>query len=89
MLRLLGLVTIRCVGPWSKIKGQRERSQEAVHRSRSASARKHAGEVVISDAIWPDVAGEQRALNLKGIAGPVIAHVTCVEHEAEEDCKIL
>ncbi|MGB8120206.1 MAG: hypothetical protein WCF56_16015 [Pseudolabrys sp.] len=41
------------------------------------------GEVVISDAIWPDVAGEfeRRALNLKGIDGPVIAHVVRVEHE--------
>ena len=43
------------------------------------------GEVVISDAIWPDVAGElkaeRRALSLKGIDGPVIAHVVRVEHE--------
>jgi class 3 adenylate cyclase len=42
------------------------------------------GEVVISDAIWPDVAGElkaePRALNLKGIERPVIAHVVRVEH---------
>jgi adenylate cyclase len=40
------------------------------------------GEVVISDAIWPDVAGElkaeQRTLNLKGIEGPVVAHVVRV-----------
>jgi adenylate cyclase len=40
------------------------------------------GEVVISDAIWPDVAGElkaeQRTLNLKGIDGPVVAHVVRV-----------
>jgi adenylate cyclase len=43
------------------------------------------GEVVISDAIWPDVAGElraeRRALNLKGIDGPVTAHVARVERE--------
>ena len=42
------------------------------------------GEVVISDAIWPDVAGdlkaEPRALNLKGIDGPVLAHVLRVAH---------
>lgn len=41
-----------------------------------------AGEVVISDAVWPDVAGEvkaeQRSLELKGIAGPVTAHVARV-----------
>ncbi len=44
------------------------------------------GEVVISDAIWPDVAGEikaeRRALNLKGIDGPVVAHVAHVGHES-------
>ena len=52
----------------------------------AASGRKKkwsAGEVVISDAIWPDVAGElkaeRRALSLKGIDGPVIAHVVRVE----------
>ncbi|MEJ2435316.1 MAG: adenylate/guanylate cyclase domain-containing protein, partial [Pseudolabrys sp.] len=43
------------------------------------------GEVVISDAIWPDVAGElkaeRRMLSLKGIEGPVPAHVVRVEHE--------
>jgi adenylate cyclase len=43
------------------------------------------GEIVISDAIWPDVAGElkaeQRALNLKGIDGPVTAHVARVGYE--------
>ena len=40
---------------------------------------------MISDAIWPDVAGElkaeRRALNLKGIDEPVIAHVVRVDHE--------
>ncbi|MGB9385272.1 MAG: hypothetical protein WCB50_10770 [Pseudolabrys sp.] len=40
---------------------------------------------MIGDAIWPDVAGElkaeRRALNLKGIDGPVIARVVRVEHE--------
>jgi class 3 adenylate cyclase len=43
------------------------------------------GEIVISDTIWPDVASElkseRRALNLKGIDGPVITHVVRVEHE--------
>ena len=43
------------------------------------------GEVVISNAIWPDVAGdlqaERRALNLKGIDGPVTAYVARVERE--------
>jgi class 3 adenylate cyclase len=45
-----------------------------------------AGEVVISDAIWPDLAGELKAercaLNLKGIDGPVMAHIARVEHES-------
>jgi class 3 adenylate cyclase len=44
------------------------------------------GEIVISDAVWPDVAGEiqaeRRALNLKGIDGPVVAHVARVERES-------
>jgi adenylate cyclase len=43
------------------------------------------GEIVISDAIWPDVAGElkseRRALNLKGIDRPVVAYAVRVEHE--------
>jgi class 3 adenylate cyclase len=43
------------------------------------------GEVVISDTIWPDVArefnAERRLLTLKGIDGPVPAHVVHVEHE--------
>ena len=41
-----------------------------------------AGELVISDTIWPDVAGEikaeRRSLTLKGIDGPVTAHVARV-----------
>ena len=45
-----------------------------------------AGEVVISDAIWPDVAGklkaERRAFNLKGIDRPVMAHIARVEYES-------
>jgi adenylate cyclase len=44
------------------------------------------GEVVISDAIWPDVAGElkaePRALNLKGIDRPVSAHVVRIERKS-------
>jgi adenylate cyclase len=44
------------------------------------------GEVVISDAVWPDVAGEleaeRRALDLKGIDGSVTAHVARVAREA-------
>jgi adenylate cyclase len=43
------------------------------------------GEIVIRYAIWPDVAGEikaePRALNLKGIDGPVMAHIARVEYE--------
>ncbi|MGA7454371.1 MAG: hypothetical protein WBW73_24995 [Rhodoplanes sp.] len=43
------------------------------------------GEVVISSAIWPDVTGEikaeHRALNLKGIDGPVAVHVARVQRE--------
>ena len=43
------------------------------------------GELVISDAVWPEMAAEikaeRRALNLKGIDGPVIAYVTRVKHE--------
>ena len=42
------------------------------------------GEVVISDAIWPDVAGEfnaeRRLLTLKGINGSVPAHVVSIAH---------
>lgn len=41
-----------------------------------------AGELVISDAVWPDVAAEfnaeRRSLALKGIDGPVPAHVARV-----------
>jgi class 3 adenylate cyclase len=41
-----------------------------------------AGEVVISDAVWPDVAdelaAERRPLQLKGIDGTVTAHVARV-----------
>ena len=41
-----------------------------------------AGELVISDAVWPDVAAEvkaaRRSLTLKGIDGPVTAHVARV-----------
>ncbi|MEX2128641.1 MAG: adenylate/guanylate cyclase domain-containing protein [Xanthobacteraceae bacterium] len=41
-----------------------------------------AGELVISEAVWPDVAGEvdaqPRPLTLKGIDGPVTAHVARV-----------
>jgi adenylate cyclase len=44
------------------------------------------GEIVISDAIWPDVAGEikaeRRTLKLKGIDGTVMAHVARVEHDS-------
>ena len=44
-----------------------------------------AGEIVISGAIWPSVAGEiraeRRAFNLKGIDGPVVAHVARVERQ--------
>jgi adenylate cyclase len=43
------------------------------------------GEVVVSDTIWPDVAGElnaeRRVLNLKGIDGPVTAYVVHAKHE--------
>ena len=43
-----------------------------------------AGELVISDTLWPDVSGElkaeQRSLTLKGIDGPVTAHVARVGH---------
>jgi adenylate cyclase len=43
------------------------------------------GEVVISDAVWPDVAGElkaeRRALDLKGIEGPVTVRVVRVGPE--------
>jgi adenylate cyclase len=43
------------------------------------------GELVISSAIWPDVAGEfkaeRRALDLKGIDWPVTAYVARVERE--------
>jgi adenylate cyclase len=43
------------------------------------------GEVVISNAIWPAVAdefkAERRALNLKGIDGPVAVHVARVQRE--------
>lgn len=42
-----------------------------------------AGEVVVSDAVWPHVAdeitAEERSLELKGIDGPVMAHVARVQ----------
>jgi len=42
------------------------------------------GELVISDAVWPDVAAEldaeERTLNLKGINGPVRAHVARLDY---------
>jgi adenylate cyclase len=42
------------------------------------------GELVISDAIWPEVVSEikaeRRSLNLKGIDRPVVAYVARVEH---------
>jgi adenylate cyclase len=43
------------------------------------------GELVISEAIWPEVAteikAERRALILKGIDRPIVAYVARVEHE--------
>jgi class 3 adenylate cyclase len=40
------------------------------------------GELVISDAVWPDVAStieaEQRSFNLKGIERPIMAYVVRV-----------